>query len=178
LELSREKYRVNIAMHHEGLGQMGTVERVLGVPGLKNNQKTWVINAVLGNLLKTEESTVLPFSISAKDGTLDLPGYKFYPMAANNLEKTKITSAFLQVYSPNQGVNYQADFSLYQDERLISALSFKPVSSAWNKRASVWNFLCAFALGDFPGGDYRLKIQLVDPSGTHRIETTLPIKIL
>jgi hypothetical protein len=157
---------------------MGTVERILDVPGLKNSPEARVVNAVLGNLLKAEESTALPFSISTKDGTLDLPGYRFYPMAANNLEKTKIISAFLQVYSPNQGVNYQADFSLYQDERLISALSFKPVSSAWNKKASVWNLLYAFALGDFPGGDYRLKIQLVDPSGTHRIETTLPIKIL
>ena len=178
LELSKEKYRVNIAMYHEGLGQMGTVERVLAVPGLKNSPEARVVNAVLGNLIKTEESTALPFSISAKDGTLDLPGYKFYPMAANNLEKTKITSAFLQVYSPNQGVTYQADFSLFQDERPVSALSFKPVSSAWNKRASVWNLLYAFALGDFPGGDYRLKIELVDPAGTRRIETILPIKIL
>jgi len=178
LELSLKQYRVNIALYNEGLGRVGTVEQVLNVPGSRNAQESRVVNAVLGSLSRNEGSSGSSFSISAQDGTLDLPGYKFYPMAVHDLDRTKVVSALLQVTAPSQSPPLQAEFSLYQGERLISPLSSKSVSSVWNKKASLWNMVYAFVLGDFPSGDYSLKVRMVDPSGGHRAETTLPIRIL
>ncbi len=178
LELSLKPYRVNIALYNESLGQIGTVERILSVPGSRNDQESRVVNALLGSLTKNEESSGSSFSISSQDGTLDLPGYKFYPMAVNDLDRTKVVSAMLQMYAPGQSTTYQADFSLYEGDTLVSPLSSKAVSSVWNKKASLWNMVYAFVLGDFASGEYSLKIRLVDPSGSHRAEAIIPIKIL
>jgi VWFA-related protein len=178
LVLSLKQYRVNVALYNEGLGRVGTVEQVVSVPGNRNAQESRVVNAVLGSLSKNEGSSGSSFSISAQDGTLDLPGYKFYPMAVHDLDRTKVVSVLLQVTTTSQSPPLQAEFSLYQGEMLISPLSSKQVSSVWNKKASLWNMVYAFVLGDFFSGDYSLKVRMVDPSGGQRAETTFPIRIL
>ncbi len=176
--LSLKKYRVNVALYNESLGRVGTVEQVLNVPASRNAQEIRVVHAILGSLSQNQGSSGSSFSISAKDGTLDLPDYKFYPMAVHSLDRTKVVSALLQVTAPSQSPLLQAEFSLYQGERFISPLSSKPVGSVWNKKASLWNMVYAFVLGDFPSGEYSLKVRMVDPSGGRRAETTLPVRIL
>lgn len=177
LELGQEQYRVTLALYNETLGQVGALERLVRVPAPGNGQECRVVNAVLGILSQAPSSMSSSYSISAQDGTLDIPGYKFYPMAVNTLDHSKIASAFFQVCAPNQSVALQAEFSLEQDGARVSVLSSKPVQAAWNKKAALWNIAYAFALGDFSPGDYQLKVRMIDTSGTARAETLIPLKL-
>ena len=178
LELGLKPYRVTIALYNQNLGQVGTVERSLSVPEPRKERESRVVNTALGSLTKTDGSSSPPFSISSQDGTLDFPGYKFYPLAVNEVDRTKVVAVLLQVFAPGPDTAFQTDFSLYEGERLVSPLSSKAVGSVWNKKASLWNIVVAFVLGDFPSGEYSLRIRMTDASGQNRAETQVSLRIL
>jgi VWFA-related protein len=177
LDLGQEQYRVTLALYNESLGQVGALERLVSVPAPRNARECRVVNSVLGNLSQAPASSSLSYAVSSKDGALDLPGYKFYPLAVNSLDHLKIAAAFFQVFAPDSSVALQAEFSLEQDGALVSPLSSRPVQAAWNKKGFLWNIVSAFALGDFAPGDYQLKVRMKDASGAVRAETAIPVKL-
>lgn len=177
LSLDEGKYRIIALLYDEKLGRMGTAESVVSLPVRPEGTPCAIIHAVLGNLSQTSRAAGSAYEISADDGSLLLPGYKFFPMAVAALDRTKITSALIQVYAPDRDAVLKADFSLERNGTAISPLSSKPVHSAWNKKASLWNMVEAFALGDFAPGEYDLRVRLADGAGNVRSETTVPVRL-
>ena len=177
LSLDEGKYRINALLYDEKLGRMGTAESVVSVPVRPEDAPCAVIHTVLGTLSQSSRASGSAYAISPDDGSLLLPGYKFFPMAVPVLDRAKITSALIQVYAPDRNAVLKAGFSLERNGVTVSPLSSKPVHSAWNKKASLWNMVEAFALGDFAPGEYDLRIRLADGAGDARSETTIPVRL-
>ncbi|MDH4197762.1 MAG: VWA domain-containing protein, partial [Candidatus Aminicenantes bacterium] len=180
-ELKNERYQVTVALYNPAVGQVGTVERTLDVPRPEKTPVAPVLTTVLGNLQKTDKLMVIPFTIANDDGTLDVPGYKFYPMATPHLARGRRAAFLFQVHAPEKREGLDVKATVLRAGQPFLVLPVGLIFEEWNKKAKVWNVIYEMGLeGLFPG-DYELKFEwtgAAGASGAAAFEKTLPFKIL
>jgi VWFA-related protein len=178
LKLKKDKYRVIFALYDESRGEIGTVEQMFEVPSLKKEEDLKIISAVFGQLVKSTEGGIKPFSISQEDGTLQVSQFKFYPLGLNQFKRRQDISLFLQVYSPQEKAVFKPRFFIVQNGKEKGMLLPGIVDESWNKRAGIWNVVFKLNFESFPEGEYILRIRLIDSSKKQEIEENLQIKII
>ena len=178
-ELKPRSYRATLALYNRELDEMGTVERLLEVRELKEGGAAKLLTTAVGNLLKTEKVMGIPFTIANEDGTLDVPGYKFFPMAVAHVQRGRRAALLIQIYSTSKpdisglgAVLTRAGAG--QSGGVPAALIYEE----WNKKTGIWNVLYELGLETAGPGDYGLGLRWNDASGAAWIETSLPVRIL
>jgi len=174
-----QSYRATLALYNRGLDEMGTVERFVEVPELKAETAGQLLTKVVGNLLKTDKIMGIPFTIANEDGTLDVPGYKFFPMAVAHVQRGRRAALLIQIYSASKpdkpglgAVLTRAGAG--QSGGVPAALIYEE----WNKKTGIWNVLYELGLETAGPGDYGLGLRWTNASGAAWIETSLPVRIL
>jgi len=178
LELKKKEYLLILALYDEIRGQMGTVEEIVKIPVMEKDEEALIVNAVFGNKVDDLNGEGPSFSISQKNGTLQLRKGAFYPMGLNQFKPRKDIALFLQVYSPQKQAAFEPGFYLLQDGEEKVRLQAEIIDESWNKKAKIWN--AAFSL-DFSGsskGDHILIIKLLDPQTGQETEKKVEIKII
>ena len=179
-ELKGERYQVTVTLYNPAVGQVGTVEQVLDVPRPEKTPASPVLATVLGNLQKTDKLMVIPFTIANDDGTLDVPGYKFYPMATPRLARGRRAAFFFQVYAPEKPEGLTVKATILRAGQAFLVLPAGLVFEEWNKKAKVWNVIYEMGLEGLFAGDYELKFQWTGTgtaAGAADFEKTLPFKV-
>jgi VWFA-related protein len=179
-ELKNERYQVAVTLYNPAVGQIGTVEQVLDVPRPEKTPASPVLATVLGNLQKTDKLMVIPFSIANDDGTLDVPGYKFYPLATPRLPRARRAAFLFQVSAPEKPANADVKATVLRAGQPLLVLPAGLVFEEWNKKAKVWNVIYDLGLeGLFPG-DYELKFEWTGAAatvGAGAFEKTVAFKV-
>ena len=91
------------------------------------------------------------FAISEKDGTFELPGHRFYPMAVAHWERAQPAGVLLQVRSPERPKDPRPSFALRSAAGEMTAIEAERVQDGWDKAARAWTAV------------YRLKIDACSP---------------
>lgn len=178
LALDKDKYRLIFALYDEHRRQMGTVEQTVDIHTLKSDAGAQVFNIVFGNLVKSQKRGQAPFSISQRDGTLQLSEGAFYPMSLNQFRPRKNIALFLQAYSPHNMADFNPRFSLLQDGIEKATLPAQVVEKSLNKKASVWNAVVSLDFSEFTRGDYILSIKMTDSQTKQEVQENVAIKII
>ncbi len=180
-ELKSERYQVTVALYNPGVNQMGTVNRMMDVPRTDKPPASPVLTTVMGNLQKTGTLMGVPFTIANDDGTLDVPGHKFYPMATPHIARGRRAAFLFQVYAPEKPGELSVKATVLSAGQDVLVLPAGLVFEEWNKKARVWNVIYDLGLeGLFPG-DYELRFQWAGAAGTADtagFEKTLAFRIL
>lgn len=177
LKFKKDKYHMIFAFYDEKLGEMGTVVQELEIPILKAASEAKITNVVFGRLAPGIKGGASVFSISKRDGTLQLSKHKFFPMGLNNFSQGEKISLFLQVYPSQKEDIFRPQFSLFRNEEELGNVLSEVVDESWNKKANIRNYVFALDFNDFSRGEYVLKIKLTDPS-EKEIEEKITIKIM
>jgi len=179
-ELKSERYQVTVTLYNPAVGQAGTVEQMLEIPRTDKAPKSPVLATVLGNLQKTDKLMVSPFTIANDDGTLDVPGYKFYPMATARLARGRRAAFLFQIYAPEKPEDPAVKATVLRGGQAMLVLPAGLIFEEWNKKAQVWNVIYDMGLeGLFPG-EYELKFEwtgAAGASGAAAFEKTLAFKV-
>ena len=178
VKLKNAKYNLVFALYDEEELKVGTVEQEFTIRDFKDTAETKVANAVFGNLIKFARGGARPFSLSNKDGTLQLKNYKFYPMGLNEFRPRKDIALFLQWHSKREDISLEPEFTLTQNGLEKGIVPGRIVDKSWSKKACVWN--CVYAL-DFQTvlkGDYILEITWFDQQKEQESKNEIPLKII
>jgi hypothetical protein len=178
LKLKKEDYRIIFALFDEKNSEMGTVVQEFKAHSLKETGKREIVNAVLGRLIKTEKREGRSFSISKRDGTLQLKEFKFYPMGINHFNQGESISLFLQVHSPLGKEGFKPEFILSQMEEERGKVPAEDIDESWNKKAKTMNYVFKLNFSEFPRGEYELSIKDVDSSGNLKTAKKYKIRII
>ena len=178
LELKKEEYLLILALFDENRGQMGTAEERVKIPVMDKDEGILIVNAVFGNKVDGPREGGALFSISQKNGTLQLGNGAFYPMGLNQFKPRKDIALFLQVYSPQQQVVFEPGFYLLQNGGKKVRLGAEIIDKSWNKKAKTWNAVFTLDFSGSSKGDHILIIQLLDPQTGQETEKKVEIKII
>ena len=178
-ELKPQSYRATLALYNRDLDEVGTVERILEVPELKEGGAAKLLTTAVGNLFKTEKVMGIPFTITSDDGTIEVPGFKFFPMAVAHVQRGRRAALLVQVYSATKPEKAALGAVLTragagQPGSVPAALIYEE----WNKKTGIWNVLYELGQESLSPGDYGLGLRWTDESGAAWIETSLPVRIL
>ncbi len=178
-ELKPQSYRATLALYNRGLDEMGTAERFIEVPKIKEGMESRLLTTVVGNILKTDQGMVIPFTIANDDGTLDIPGYKFYPMAVAHVQRGRRAALLVQIYSALKPEKTALGAALTRAGAGPSGgVPAVLIYEEWNKKTGIWNVIYELGLETFLPGDYGLALRWTDASGAAWVETSLPVRIL
>lgn len=178
LELIKDKYLMIFALYDENRRQMGTVEQMVEMPALGKKDAGSIVNVVFGNLVESLKGGQSPFTVSQKNGTLQLSKNAFYPMGLNQFRSRKNISLFLQAYSPLKQIAFESRFSFVKKGTESARVPAELVDQSWDKKAKVWNAVFNLDFSGFSQGEHVLRIRLIDPQTQKEIEKTLSIKII
>jgi VWFA-related protein len=181
-ELEPKAYRATLALYNRDLDEMGTVERFLEVPELKEGATARVLTTVVGNLLKTDKAMVLPFTIANDDGTLDVPNFKFFPMAVAHVQRGRRAGLLVQVYSAQKPEKAALGASVARAGAATGSGSLPipagVVYEEWNKKTGIWNVLYELGLESLGPADYGVALRWTDASGAAWVEGSIDVRIL
>lgn len=177
LELKKNEYLLILALFDETRRQMGTVEEMVKIPVMDKDERTLIVNAVFGNKMDGPREGET-FSISQKNGTLQLGKGAFYPMGLNQFKPRKDIALFLQVYSPQHQAAFEPSFFLVQDGEEKARLMAEISDESWNKKAKTWNAVFSLDFSGSSKGDHILIIQLLEPQTGQETEKKVEIKII
>jgi VWFA-related protein len=130
VKLKGEKYKFIFALYDERESKIGTVEQEFERPQFKDDAGIHPATAVFGNLLSSSGKG--GFKLSVKDGTLQVKGYKLYPMGSNMFKPRKDVALFLQVYSQQNEIK-EPEFIISQNGEKIRVIPDKIIDQLWNK---------------------------------------------
>jgi len=174
-----QSYRATLALYNRDLDEVGTVERILEVPELKEGGAAKLLTTAVGNLFKTEKVMGIPFTITSDDGTIEVPGFKFFPMAVAHVQRGRRAALLIQIYSASKPDKSGLGAVLTragagQPGSVPAALIYEE----WNKKTGIWNVLYELGLESLSPGDYGLALRWTNPAGAAWLESSLPLRIL
>ena len=178
LDLKKDEYLLILALFDEIRDQMGTIEEKVKIPVMDKDEEALIVNAVFGNNVDDPRAGGPIFSISQKNGALQLGKSAFYPMGLNQFKPRKDIALFLQVYSPQKQPAFEPGFFLGQNGGEKGRLQAKIIDESWNKKAKIWNAVFSLDFSGSSKGDYFLIIKLFDPQTNQEIEKKVEIKII
>ncbi|MDH4258014.1 MAG: VWA domain-containing protein [Candidatus Aminicenantes bacterium] len=178
LELKKDEYLLILALFDESRGQMGTVEEMVKIPVMDKDEDSLIVNAVFGDKVDDLNGGGTLFSISPKNGTLQLGKGAFYPMGLNQFKPRKYIALFLQVYSPQKQAAFEPGFFLLQNGEEKVRLRAEIIDESWNKKAKIWNAVFSLDFSGSSKGDHILIIKLLDPQTGQETEKKVEIKII
>lgn len=177
IKLKQDKYNVIFTLYDEESGRVGTVVQTLEVPILKEESEAKIVNAIFGRMMSSKEDG-RSFTISQKDGALQVANQKFYLKGSNQFRSGENVSLFLQVYIPQRNVEFEPQFFIHNDKIGKEQIPAEKVTESWNKKAKILNIVFNLNFMNIIKGKYSLRIGLVDPSNERKIEKELMLKII
>ena len=177
IKLKSDEYRVIFSIYDRETDQLGTFEQNFEVPSLSKDIGETIVNAVFGRMVEAPRLGK-DFTISEKEGILQVGQFRFYPMGSNQFKNREKVSLFLQVYLPEKDNLSIPEIFLYQDDKKAGTLEPSVVKESWNTKANVVNVAYNLDFSSILQGDYRLQIILYGSLNKKRIEKNIPIKIL
>lgn len=171
LKLKPREYQALVILRRGG-EKIGGWEKSLKIPEMK--KEPLIINSVLGNIRSDRQSDDAQFSISKKDGALNLSKYKFYPLVENELKEGSQLAPFLQIYNPDKLKDFPFEFPLYKEEKLISNVPFEKVESYFERESKILNEIFLLNFNGISLNQYKLTIR----SPRITMEKAIEIKIL
>lgn len=175
-ELARDAYRVVTALYDLDYGRVGTAESDLVVPAASPDSAT-VANVVLGSLVRDEQLRTPGFSISEKDGTLEFPGHRFYPMAVAHWKRAQSAGVLLQVRAPEQPKDQSPSFALRSAAGETTPLEAERVQDIWDKAARAWTAVYRLKIDDCSPGSATLVVTWTGAAG-EAASPAIPLTIL
>lgn len=164
LKLKGEKYKLIFALYDEAESKMGTMEQELIKPFFKNTANVQLAISIFGNLVNSSGNG--GFKLSNKDGTLQVKGYKLYPLGSNIFKPRKDVALFVQLYSRKKDINLEPEFAIFQNGEKISVIPGRIIDQFWNKDAKVWNCVYSLDFSGVPRGEFNLELKWMDsPEG-------------
>jgi len=176
-KLKSDEYRVIFSLYDGETGRLGTIEQSFEVPILSGDIGETIVSAVFGRMVEAPRLGK-DFTISDKEGILQVGQYRFYPMGSNQFRSREDVSLFLQIYLPEKDSLSNSEIHLYQGERQVRAIEAALVKELWNAKANVLNAAYNLDFSSMPRGDYTLQINLYGSLNKKRIEKNISIKIL
>ena len=177
IKLKGDEYRVVFSLYDGETGQLGTLEQSFAVPNLTADTGDAVVCAVFGRMVEAPRLGK-DFTISEKEGILQVGKFRFYPMGSNQFRSIEPVSLFLQIFLPEKDNLSNPEVSIYQGDRRVGRIETTPVKELWNGKAGVLNAAYNLDFSSVPPGDYTLQVYLYKSSNKNRIDKTIPIKIL
>jgi VWFA-related protein len=179
VEFKKDRYRAVIALYDQDSGQMSTVECPLEVPKPSDEAEGSIVSVILGQVVESPDSRQADFSLSPEDGTLRLPGYKFYPMSLNELSSKERLAVFLQVRGAQDEEKLNLVFSMVRNGEVPVEIKSLEIARSKNKKANVWNVIFQLDLNLVSSGDHVLLIgRRGRPGEENTILFRLPLRLL
>jgi len=177
LKLKSEEYRVIFSLYDGETGRLGTFEQNFEVPSLSKDTGEKIVSAVFGRM---EEAPRLgkDFTISEKEGILQVGKFRFYPMGSNQFNSGENISLFMQIYLPEKMDLSNPEILLFQENEEISKIESNVVKELWNPKAKVLNVAYNLNFSSIQKGIYRLQIVLHESSSQNQIDKSISITIL
>jgi len=152
LKLKQDSYRLIFALHDPDTERTGTIRQDLPVPDLRNRDAPLIANAVFGQMARGRPSG-RSFSISERDGTLQIGEDRFHPMGVNRFSRGRPIFLFLQVFIPGKKPRLNARFNVAQANGATAPIPAEKVREAWNGKANVANLVFKLDFSGFPVGE-------------------------
>jgi VWFA-related protein len=176
LKLKSDKYKLVFALYDEGNSRMGTVEHELTKPFFKSVSDLQLATVVFGNLVKSSRKG--GFKLSEKDGTLQLKGYKLYPLGLNIFKPRKDVALFVQLYSRKKEISLEPKFPIFQKREQLGVIPARIVDRLWDKGARVWNCVYSLDFSGVPRGEYDLELKWSDSQVEQKPEERIHFRII
>lgn len=168
--LGKDDYRVAVALYDMDRGTIGTAVSAMKVtPPAKDGDM--VANVVLGNLSKDDELLSPGLSISETDGSLMLPGYRFYPMAAARWERHKSAAVVLQIRTLQRPRSPKPSFVLHGAGGRTAEVAAERVQDSWDGAARAWTGVYRLMIEEFPTGPADLVVTWPAAAGESPAQT-------
>lgn len=177
IKLKSAKYRVIFSLYDEETNRLGTFEQDFEVPVLSEDSGETIVSVVFGQMVEAPRLGK-DFTISEKEGILQVGQYRFYPMGSNQFRKTEEVSLFLQIYLPEKDYLSNPEIFLYQEDRIVATIEASPVKELWNAKVNVLNAAYNLDFSSILQGEYTVKISLYGSLNKTRIDKSISIKIL
>jgi hypothetical protein len=176
IELKPIKYRMIFTLYDQETSQVGAVEHELEIPDLKRENQIEVLNAVFGRLIPSKNRGKA-FSISSKDGTLQLEKHRFFPMGSNQFSTNEKQALFLQILLPENSEDTSQKFILIQGGREQGEIKYELIKKSKNKKANLLNLVYLLEFNQFLKGDFTFLIKMLGKQNQAIGEKQIPIKI-
>jgi len=177
IKLKSDKYKIIFSLYDRETGRLGTIEQNFEVPSLSEDIGETIVCAVFGRMVEAPRLGK-DFTISDKEGILQVGKYRFYPMGSNQFRSREKVSLFLQIYLPEKDSLSNPEIFLYQEKRKVGTIEPAVVKELWNAKANVLNVAYKLDFSSILRGDYRLQISLYGSLNKKRMEKNISIKIL
>jgi hypothetical protein len=152
--------------------KIGGWEKELNIPEL--NKEPYIINLIPGYIKDGVRIDGSQFTISKKDGALNLSERKFYPLVENEFLEGSRLALFLQIYNPAKIQGFPMKFTLYKEGEFISELNPERLESYFDKGGKVENEIYLLDFSGISPGQYKLKVHSIQLP----LEKEIEIKIL
>ncbi len=177
IKLKSDEYRVIFSLYDRETNRLGTLETSFEVPNLSEDRGEEVISAVFGQMVEAPRMGK-DFTVSEKEGILQVGQYRFYPMGSNQFRSRKDVSLFLQIYLPEKDRFSNPEIFLYKDGHKVSTIETIHVRELWHAKANVLNVAYNLDFSSILQGEYTLQISLYGSLSKNRIDKNISIKIL
>jgi hypothetical protein len=155
---------------------MGTVVQEFTKPLFKNTADVQLVTAIFGNLVKSAGKG--RFKLSNKDGTLQVKGYKLYPMGSNIFKSRKDVALFVQLYSQKKDINLEPEFSIFHNRGKVSVIPGRLIDRLWDKDAHVWKCVYSLDFSTVQRGEFGLELNWIDSSVEREAEDRIHFRII
>jgi len=177
LRLQKARYQVVFVLYDGKTEEIGAQEKLLINPHLKNSTRPQMLNVVLGTLAEEVEEGLKPFTLSRRDGALQLSKQKFYPSVMNQFKQGERAGVFVQIFSPQGGLEIGARFFLSQDGKKIRELSGEVVETLEERGTKIWNAGFSLNIDDITAGDYLLVVEVEILDAGSELSKEVPLRI-
>jgi len=136
--------------------QIGGWETTLEIPDLRKVAPFSVINLILGVIKEGIKEEQIPFSLSKRNGALQLTQGQFFPSVKNEFSRESGTALFLQISTHQEMPDFALQFALSDDAGTAFQLPSNRIESYYDKRLKLLNEVYHLDFKDIPPGDYQL----------------------
>lgn len=151
------KYEVRVILNQAGT-QIGGWETTLEIPDLRKAAPFFVVSSILGVLREGIKEEQVPFSVSKRNGALQLTQGQFFPSVKNFFPRESSAALFLQISCPDEIRDIPLQVSLSEDNESIHLLPITLIESYYDRSLKLLNEVYHLDLKDIPPGDYRLEL--------------------
>jgi VWFA-related protein len=175
LAFKKTGYDVVYVLHDPQTREIGGWSSTLAVPDLRRDDRSFVVNRVLGSTASNPQGKGEALALNPKSGTLDFKEVRFYPRVTNRFSAEDDAWVFLQAYLPfkKDKDSVSPRFAIVRQGAIPQELVGQIIVESWNAKTRIWSGICRLGLSPLTLGEHVLRITVPAESGGNDLITEI-----
>jgi hypothetical protein len=161
MQLKPKDYELRVILKGE-VNKIGGWEKLITIPDRKKSPECFLLNCILGKIIREKKENPSPFSVSPQNGSLLLSRYTFYPSADNTFMGNTRLGLFLQIFTSKDRSTPPLEFYLVENGKEGLSLAAQKVESFYDKKTGILSDVYLLTLPAIPPGNYKVTIKAPD----------------